>query len=397
MNHCLSNLLNSNRAPREEEIDQILNICSESAHDLKLLNEQILRLQASLQLITARRDDIQAKLDVYRIVLSPLRRCPTEILQQIFLWTIDPFPVLSSSEGPLLLGRVCSRWRSISASTPELWSAIHVTVPEALHTYQDFNTKCDKLRGGLSTWLERAGVLPLYISVFSRNENTYQEDVPHVASMLKTFVPYSKQWAYLSIQVPASTLKVFSDLRGDDVPLLESAFIGCSDPNPFVLENNARHPPFLETAPSLRRLNLGDAGPLFRPNAPWSQLQFLALDHNDWNFGPHDLMGILGECSQLQEIMLTIHARTDMPRAVNDPISLPYLKKLSVITNSIVMVEVLEQLCLPKLHDLHLAGYRAELTSAVSASLKGMFHRSRCNLESLKLDVKRSSILEEHI
>lgn len=96
MEHCLSNLLNSNCAPREEEIDQILNIFSESAHDLKLLNEQILRLQASLQLITARRDDIQAKLDAYRVVISPLRRCPTEILQQIFLWTIDPFPVLSS-------------------------------------------------------------------------------------------------------------------------------------------------------------------------------------------------------------------------------------------------------------------------------------------------------------
>ncbi|KAE9395843.1 hypothetical protein BT96DRAFT_776240, partial [Gymnopus androsaceus JB14] len=117
----LSSLLNSNYAPAKEEVDQILDICSESADDLERLNAQIMRLQASLQSITAKRDGIQAKLDVYRVALSPLRRMPTEVLQGIFHLTIDPFPVLSSSEGPLLLGRVCSRWRSISASTPELW------------------------------------------------------------------------------------------------------------------------------------------------------------------------------------------------------------------------------------------------------------------------------------
>ncbi|KAJ4475794.1 hypothetical protein J3R30DRAFT_3437216 [Lentinula aciculospora] len=393
MENRLSKLLVSNNVPTEEDVGYITDLCSESAQELDRLNHQILQLQSSLQSITGKRDELQKKLDVYRAVLSPLRRCPTEILQQIFTWTLESFPILSSDEGPLFLGRICSRWRSISIATPELWSAVHVTVPEALHTFQEFNVKCERLRHGFSTWLQRAGMLPLHISVFSRNEDTYQEDVPQVARTLSLLVPLCKQWKYLSLQVPASSLHVFSELRGIDVPQLESAVIACSDSNPFVLDHASRHPPFLETAPFLRRINLGDAGPLFRPVVPWNQLHFLSLDYNDWNFGAQELMHILAKCTELRECVLIIHARTDLTTTLDNPISLPHLEKLSVSTNSIVMAEVLDQLSLPSLRHLHLEGYRAELNTIVLASLKGMLHRSQYPLQSLKLDVKRSTNL----
>ncbi|KAJ3890362.1 hypothetical protein GG344DRAFT_77931 [Lentinula edodes] len=393
MEHRLSELLQSNCAIGEEDIAHISDICSESTEELDRLNSQILQLQLSLQSVTIKRDELQTKLGVYRAALSPLRRCPTEIFQQIFTWTLPPFPVLSFDEGPLLLGRVCSRWRSISVSTPELWSAVHVTIPEALHTYQGFNRKCEELRHCLSTWLGRASMLPLHISVFSRNENSYQEDVSQVALTLQVLVPLCQQWKYLSLQVPASCLSVFSELQGIDVPLLESAIIACFDSNHIVLESTNYHPSFLETAPSLRRLNLGDAGPLFRPVVPWNQLRFLSLGHNDWNFGSRELAHILTECTELRECELRIPARTDLVRSLSNPICLPHLERLSLNTDTTLMTEVLSQLCLPSLQRLHLDGYRAALNSTVLASLRGMLHRSHCPLESLKLDIQRSSNL----
>ncbi|KAJ3999252.1 hypothetical protein F5050DRAFT_1024319 [Lentinula boryana] len=146
-----------------------------------------------------------------------------------------------------------------------------------------FRSQMREVREGLYTWLHTAGMLPLHISVFSRNENTYQEDVPQVARILEVLVPLCRQWKYLNLQVPASSLRVFGELRGVDVPLLESATIAHSDSySLFGLEKNSCHPSFLlETAPSLSHIKLGDAGPLFRLVIPWNQSRFLSLDYND--------------------------------------------------------------------------------------------------------------------
>ncbi|KAF5353640.1 hypothetical protein D9757_013187 [Collybiopsis confluens] len=419
----LSDLFQSNLPPNESQISQILDICSSSASELDHLNSEIHRLQQSLASVTAQRDDLQSKISTYQILLSPLRQFPTEILQQIFQLTLNPFPVIAADEGPLVLGRVCSRWRSICLSTPELWNAVHITVPEALHTFQDYSAKCSRLTLGLSTWLSKAKSLPLYLSVFSKNENTYQEDVIQVSTMLQILVPYASQWKYISLQVPASCLRVFSSLSGADVPVLETARISCSDTNPFILGPDFRHPPFLESAPSLRRLNLGDAGPSFHPVVPWSQLQFLLLDHNDWDFGPDELMDILAQCLSLRDCTLHMHARdtivsrrsrrrsatpttptTAGPAAAtsseNDDehdftIALPHLEKFYLNTSSIVMSAILDQLALPRLRHLHLDGYRANLSSSLCDSLASLLCRSGTYpLRSIKLELRRTAELK---
>lgn len=39
------------------------------------------------------------------------------------------YPVMSITEAPPLLGRICSSWRKVYLSTPPLWCAIHLVVP----------------------------------------------------------------------------------------------------------------------------------------------------------------------------------------------------------------------------------------------------------------------------
>ncbi|KAJ3728618.1 hypothetical protein C8R42DRAFT_654284 [Lentinula raphanica] len=44
-----------------------------------------------------------------KLGFKALQQDSTEILQQIFTWTLQPLPIIASHESPLLLGRICSR------------------------------------------------------------------------------------------------------------------------------------------------------------------------------------------------------------------------------------------------------------------------------------------------
>ncbi|PVF98737.1 hypothetical protein CPB86DRAFT_663589, partial [Serendipita vermifera] len=66
--------------------------------------------------------------------LHPVRRCPFEVLQMIFEWTVlltatdaDISEDLSSVEwfdAATRLSHVCRKWRSIALDTPKLWSKL---------------------------------------------------------------------------------------------------------------------------------------------------------------------------------------------------------------------------------------------------------------------------------
>ncbi|KAF9021005.1 hypothetical protein BDZ89DRAFT_923162, partial [Hymenopellis radicata] len=57
--------------------------------------------------------------------VSPLRRFPLEILQQIFLMLISDdiygFSLLDSTGGPWAVSCVCTRWRAASTQWSRLW------------------------------------------------------------------------------------------------------------------------------------------------------------------------------------------------------------------------------------------------------------------------------------
>ncbi|KAJ7609125.1 hypothetical protein FB45DRAFT_712214, partial [Roridomyces roridus] len=60
-------------------------------------------------------------------ILSTLRRMPSEILAEIFLWTLPPFAQNANvNQSPWVLEQISGCWRAISLSTPSLWSAVCV-------------------------------------------------------------------------------------------------------------------------------------------------------------------------------------------------------------------------------------------------------------------------------
>ncbi|TDL15977.1 hypothetical protein BD410DRAFT_79113 [Rickenella mellea] len=86
-----------------------------------------------------------------------------ELLSMIFLHYLASNPRLSthrSSQGPLLLGRICSRWRTVSTSTSDLWSSF--SVGSTLYSSVIDNSKD---LNATNLWILRSGTRPLSVRV----------------------------------------------------------------------------------------------------------------------------------------------------------------------------------------------------------------------------------------
>ncbi|KAJ7677611.1 hypothetical protein B0H17DRAFT_944665, partial [Mycena rosella] len=115
--------LATNYWPEDVEILDIKALLVEPAQRLKCLDDEITDLQAALDSLREERGRIEAYVDAHKALISPARRLPFDIIQEIFLACIPAHRncAMSSSEAPVLLGRICSSWRTISLSTPRLW------------------------------------------------------------------------------------------------------------------------------------------------------------------------------------------------------------------------------------------------------------------------------------
>ncbi|KAF8210556.1 hypothetical protein K438DRAFT_1570262, partial [Mycena galopus ATCC 62051] len=57
-----------------------------------------------------------------KALISSIRRLPLQVIQEIFIACLPTHRncVMSASEAPIQLGRICSSWRALAFSTPQL-------------------------------------------------------------------------------------------------------------------------------------------------------------------------------------------------------------------------------------------------------------------------------------
>ena len=72
----LTKLLRNNELPTEEKIQEAIKLRSQA-------NEDLLQIDAEIQRLKAKREQVQRSLDIYNTVLSPARRLLPDILQEI--------------------------------------------------------------------------------------------------------------------------------------------------------------------------------------------------------------------------------------------------------------------------------------------------------------------------
>jgi hypothetical protein len=144
MESRFSRRLSTNYIPSDEEIDLIRMELVSNTQELARIDERICEL-------SAQRDQIQAYIDSHKALISHPRRLPVDILREIFIACLpaNRNAVISAWEAPLLLGRICSAWRTIALSTPRLWASLHAPL--------DYILEEEPRKLAVIEWLQRSG------------------------------------------------------------------------------------------------------------------------------------------------------------------------------------------------------------------------------------------------
>ncbi|KAE9406252.1 hypothetical protein BT96DRAFT_803614, partial [Gymnopus androsaceus JB14] len=97
--------------------------------DLEDCKVGIHRVQSELHRLETRRQHLEKYKASLWALRSPIRRLPNETFLSIFGFACDTNEITSKSLGTmpaLTISSVCSRWRCLAKSLPDIWSCIHI-------------------------------------------------------------------------------------------------------------------------------------------------------------------------------------------------------------------------------------------------------------------------------
>lgn len=147
----------------QDEVAALKQRSADQERKLNSLDMTINDLQNRLSQLSAQQKMLNKEVEVRKAFIAPIRRLLPEILQEIFIHCLPSAhnAVMSSKQAPLLLCRVCHRWRQIAYATPHLWASIHIAITS---TDDGVCARTPSLHD-IYSWLCRSAALPLSISV----------------------------------------------------------------------------------------------------------------------------------------------------------------------------------------------------------------------------------------
>ncbi|KAJ7131062.1 hypothetical protein C8R44DRAFT_871600 [Mycena epipterygia] len=113
--------LHTNYVPSDWEVKHI------HAH-IESCAPEVQRLDSLIQDLICRRVKLVSHLEAHKALISPVRRLPNDIVQEVFLACRPAHrkAVLCANEAPLVLTRICSAWRALALSTLALWTSLQL-------------------------------------------------------------------------------------------------------------------------------------------------------------------------------------------------------------------------------------------------------------------------------
>ncbi|KAF9534040.1 hypothetical protein CPB83DRAFT_845001 [Crepidotus variabilis] len=398
--------LETNYAPSKEEIQIISELLDGPSLKLDVLMLEIRKLQDELGQKWEEHTTLDSQIAEYRaLITSPIRCIPEDILREIFVRCLPqdhPAP-MHDTYGPILLLRICSKWREIALSTPQLWTSIHISIPRSTSYHSQDETEVDdynvkvaktvkKCASAVDSWLARSGACPLDISLFSYGmiDSTYCEEIFTVVRK------YSMHWKKLDFVCPADCFQTFASLSPSDVPLLKILTIKAD-------HNWGENQSFLWTncgifeASKLREVSLSEVNedPTSLP-FKWSQLTSLTLLkvgrlHNPPN--NRRLFDILRQCVNL--VACRIELPSTLPIAMltpedhlsDDPIPLLLLQNLALNDGGSDITIFLGRLLVPALENFEFFG-GSRMADTLSTQLGPFLSRVSPTLRTFITDSK---------
>ncbi|KAJ7807114.1 hypothetical protein B0H13DRAFT_590108 [Mycena leptocephala] len=219
-------ILHTNTTPSDSDCRRIQDFLNAPRRAVADLTEEIMRMQNLLDGLTRKRDELSQLIDSHLALVSPARRLPEDVISAIFIACVSSTSnaTLDSETAPLLLCQVCSAWRRVALSTPQLWTSLHIPL---LST-----SKTQDLADIASCWLSRSGVLPLSISLIYTDvhEQSDEPDLSPLASLAK----FSLRWKSINMVLPTfRSFESISHLSSDAFPILQTASVGSIKKDPI--------------------------------------------------------------------------------------------------------------------------------------------------------------------
>ncbi|KAJ7286491.1 hypothetical protein C8J57DRAFT_1287801 [Mycena rebaudengoi] len=125
---------------------------------------------------------------------------PPELTSQIFLHCLPDteFIAPNPTSAPLLLGRVCRYWRTVSWATPRLWSSLRID----LEKFRQLNdpVRVYNLNLNLSCWISNARSAPFSIHLTDMDVWPVKRN-DTVLSVLKALGALSAQWRNIYVDI----------------------------------------------------------------------------------------------------------------------------------------------------------------------------------------------------
>lgn len=319
-----------------------------------------------MNLLRLEREELHAARHIERceFALAPIRRIPTEILGQIFLCYVDLLSdktvCVDVKGGVWILGHICSYWRAVALSTPQLWTTC---------AFYCGTRQLNDAPALVGAWFERARERPLSIRFrcdaiqfhppppIQVQETTWQ-------AVFAIFLAHCGQWKEAELTAPADLFERMEAAR-NNLPILQRLDL-CIAP----YGETSRISTF-SVAPRLQDVSFIVVG----PEPPRVLLPWLQLKSYKGTSSPSGVSHILSDAPKIVDC--TLYEGDDQPPP-SDPPLVHRLRNLH-LTNCGPTPEFL---ILPALQSLRFPASDIELLP----SLERLLQRSMAAPTSLHID-----------
>ncbi|KAF5381412.1 hypothetical protein D9757_009071 [Collybiopsis confluens] len=404
----------SSYVPTQVEASTIFSLAREVKRDISAYEEEIRKTRRVLLQLEEARDSLVAYRNEKLSLLSPVRKLPTELLEQIFSSACGYGLKLHRSRIQTMtidLSQVCSYWRAIVQSSPRLWSGLWIDL--SIYSGHEAMTKMILL------YLERSWDAPLQILLTASSRPIYHcscpptGDVVDRESLDRDYLAVdltSAQWQLLRNMFKSclrwenvhlflrwdifSDMPLYVDLDDKVFPLLEELELFWEKDYSEDESDDEEYDELIglfEAAPKLRRLTLPSSLNPLEFKLPWSQLTSFGRIE-EWRLG--DIASVLVDCPNVHNFEVVLRDDCDDTVDVLVRIHETGIRSLSLLRgsgsgNGEKMVELLSHLAASNLIRMAIQGNHSDpgpTPEEWDMNLMGFVTRSGCLLQSLTLE-----------
>jgi len=149
------NALGTHIVPTPFQVGDIRQVIMQADTDVALIDQEITHINEVLARVELQRADIYMHGGTHRAFLAAVRRCPNEILSEIFIHCNNiseegdrMYAGMRKRRMPWLVSDICRRWREVALMTSALWSDIQVVHSDS----------AQRVAGMAQQWLQRSDV-----------------------------------------------------------------------------------------------------------------------------------------------------------------------------------------------------------------------------------------------